>query len=456
MISKLLIRPKPLMNESLASYMNRICNENLCKIEWILDPYKTNKKKLYKTLNKINDDEMISKITEITGLLKSETNNMTYNKFIIKNNLKEVIPPLWCDDVKCCPLCLKEKHYHQIHWQLKYIKICLKHNLILTGVCSCGKKIEINELIEGVCECGMELSKLKYSCNRNKDIYIHQYRIYKALNIEQKLRKVSLSGTVFCGLKKEKFLYLKYLMILLMGHIDKPGLLELSELYCMQLSKIDKMSLLLIEEKILNNYPNSLYILLDLLSNKWMNIPYIKKLNLIRINTPIGYLEFSMKGKLHELFHKEIHCYLITRYVQYNKKFLLFNKYARENDEYISIDVVEYGYLFPRSSIDSLFKTKIVDVTKYIEINEVLNFISAFIKRSAVFFDKDREIYIPLRQILDFFGALKFRLDIITSIILEKKIEIKVHICKRGLEMIYIHKDSAIKSIIQFILEVIE
>jgi hypothetical protein len=439
------------MNESLASYVNRICNENVCKINWLLEPIKVNMEKANKILNKISNDEVISKIIEATGLSKSEIKSMTCNKFITESSLNKIFPPLYCDDVKCCPLCLKEKYYHQIHWQLIYIKICLKHNLVLNNVCSCGKQIEINELIDGVCKCGMEFSKLKPMYNKDEHIYINQYRIYDALEIEQKLMKITIRESSFCGLGKEKFLCLYYLILTLMANIDNTKLLELSERYSLKLNKVNKINSLLIVEKILNNYPNDFYVLLDFLNDKEMpTYSHGKIPNLVKVCTPIFPLEWTIRDRLYEIFHEELHYYLITRYYQYNKKLISISKLPKEN-EYISTDIEERWYSFSCYSINSLFKTKVLQEGKYVKIDEVLSFVSSFIEKGTVFFEEDRESYVTLRHILEYFNALEFELDIIIRIILEEKIEIKICIYERGLDMVYIHKDSAIKTILQLI-----
>jgi tetratricopeptide (TPR) repeat protein len=450
MFSKLLVRPKPFMNESLASYMNRICSENLCKIHWILEPYKVNNTKLYLALNANNDDQMISKIIEATGISKSELKNMTCNKFIIDNSYNYLFPSSWwLNEVKCCPLCLQEEYYHQIHWQLRYVRICLKHNLVLNSLCLCGKEIEMNELIEGVCECGMQFSNLKPLDNKNESIYTNQYRIYEALEIEQKLMENHPRESFFYGLNKEKFLFLYYLILHLMPQMDHIELLELSEVYCLQLNKVNKIKSLLIVEKILNNYPNNFYILLDFLNSKDKHVYSHKKVPiLVKVCTPISLLDYAIRERMHKLFHKEIHYYLITRYDEYNKKLLLLSRLDKE-DKYISTEMVEHWYSFPCNSIDSLFKIKILEESKYVEINEVSNFIKVFLKRGTIFIDEDREDFITLKQTLDYFSTSEFRLDIIIKIILEKKVEIKIYIHDRGLDMIYLHKDSAIKTVEQ-------
>ena len=36
---------------------------------------------------------------------------------------------------KFCPLCLQESGYHQIHWEIGKLSICLKHKSKLIGKC---------------------------------------------------------------------------------------------------------------------------------------------------------------------------------------------------------------------------------------------------------------------------------------------------------------------------------
>jgi hypothetical protein len=53
---------------------------------------------------------------------------------------------------KFCPLCLSEKPYHRIHWQIAPIVVCKKHKIVLLHKCDeCHQQVSYKDVIENRC-----------------------------------------------------------------------------------------------------------------------------------------------------------------------------------------------------------------------------------------------------------------------------------------------------------------
>lgn len=113
---------------------------------------------------------VFKKFNENTILDKTQLSATGVN-YIIERNLR-----------RFCPICLKEKGYYKLLWQIKEISICLEHNIPLQTIChKCGnEQLYISEsLVDLSCfKCGNTLFNYPDIINDN-DLLNKNYRYYK-------------------------------------------------------------------------------------------------------------------------------------------------------------------------------------------------------------------------------------------------------------------------------------
>lgn len=182
MLNKLTIRLKVFRDESLLSYVFRMCKENGLNYLVFLNMIK-NSKGDYAQFSEINVLDIAplghidaNSFKEMTGdTSDSLINNSFYkvlDKFCIGNEVERsrLLAGIIDYGFRYCPLCLNEKTYNKLIWRVKNIKICNQHNIRLLDRClSCNNLIKYEELRElGICpHCGIKLDfKIK---NENFD-----------------------------------------------------------------------------------------------------------------------------------------------------------------------------------------------------------------------------------------------------------------------------------------------
>lgn len=190
-----LFRPKPIENESLTSYMQRIAKNNFTSPGeiWKLVMKKHNRypqssvshlidlypkaildiKRFEKMLN-INDDSILkSTFISIYKKLNIEDNKMAHSRLL--SNMVDI-------QRKYCPMCIGNQLAYKLIWQVREIDICDIHNIKLQHVCwKCKKGISIlpfNGQIGQCPNCGEDLRLAPIEEVNNK----LQHRIYEDWN----------------------------------------------------------------------------------------------------------------------------------------------------------------------------------------------------------------------------------------------------------------------------------
>ncbi|WP_282155957.1 TniQ family protein [Cytobacillus gottheilii] len=159
MKERLTIRPKPQINESLSSFLLRVCKENNVEfLDMFRFLYRDDSSTRFR-INKIHFIDVFPKqiikykeLSQLTNLSKKEINKMTFtpviSKFLGPSNSKEemlymsmLLRQIDGTNRWFCPECIKENGYHKLIWQVEEIEICNIHNIKLHNSCKfCNNK----------------------------------------------------------------------------------------------------------------------------------------------------------------------------------------------------------------------------------------------------------------------------------------------------------------------------
>lgn len=147
-IIKPIIAPKCYYDESPKGYLLRLAEVNA---------YNS-----YKWLITINGSTAYNKMlsqTEAYKLLKDLSWSGFNNAYYVARVCHYPIESISSNNIRYCPLCLKENNYFRIHWQMKTAFICLKHKVWLKDCCpSCEEPVKYNRSLLGRCYCGAILA----------------------------------------------------------------------------------------------------------------------------------------------------------------------------------------------------------------------------------------------------------------------------------------------------------
>jgi len=140
MNQSVLFHPIPYSNESLANYIIRIKDINCLELKWIYERLDLPKSKYLHQFNLIQKEGTLIGLSNFTCLEVERIKSMTLNKYFHLSTFKESNDDeYFCYYVisngtsKYCPMCLTEKQYHRLYWQLRKIRVCLKHKINLTS-----------------------------------------------------------------------------------------------------------------------------------------------------------------------------------------------------------------------------------------------------------------------------------------------------------------------------------
>lgn len=455
-MSLVLIRPKVLRDESLGSYIYRICDANLCKLAWICEPLKVPKKFVHGALNLGSNKEVISIISGRTGFTNDELLNMTIQRFKSKIKIQEYEDFGIDYNLRSfCPLCIKEKPYHRIYWQHDLIKICLTHNTILVDRCLCGRSIGISEIFYNKCVCGVILSDIEPSYNSNDLIYFSQLRVYKALDINIENIKSYSDNEMYLNYKKEIFMVL-YCMLnyIINEEIEKNSLEVFNKIFSIELSKSLQLATIQLIEEMLKEWPLNFYKFLDYKNSEEIGLITKKELKKGEGFSFFKCIDYFTRGYYGGLLSDILISYLLSRYENFTK--LLFEIDDEKNNEHFLIEyiVVENFKLPYKDKLTFLKKIEIQDCASItcIEINSVISFFYKFFKKATVLDTHLNKNYIELIELYNLFSRFLYRLDEIVEIIFNNDLEIKLYLNEVGLNMIFIEKDRAIKCILHSLL----
>lgn len=184
MADRLLRHPVPYLNESIGSYLLRLCSENSCEVNQIADLIGFKLRGIDNFYIKLNEKH-ISNLSEITGIDINVIEEMTFKRFCFdKNSDYNRLTS------SVCPICYNEEAYERVHWKNELIKVCLDHEIYLVDECPrCKGKITCNILFNGKCDCGLHIKDIKDTTSVNKYVlHVHNV-LYQIFNIKSKTLK---------------------------------------------------------------------------------------------------------------------------------------------------------------------------------------------------------------------------------------------------------------------------
>lgn len=165
---KLMRRPRPYSDESLASYIIRLTESNYYSdTNWIFQMSGLKKKTRYANLFIKNKDDLsgLSLIADVSesilwSMAFSPVHQIHQGRI---NNIEVfggVLPKkaLHKNTVKFCPICLESLPYYRLIWDLAFIKICPLHECLLIDKCpQCSNVIKWNRPSITKCKCSQNL-----------------------------------------------------------------------------------------------------------------------------------------------------------------------------------------------------------------------------------------------------------------------------------------------------------
>lgn len=185
--------------ESLSSYIARVCKANEYDINDLIRLISFNEDSKRSLSVKLKDIDLLASlkinIVKLAHLVNKDEDillRMTFLPIIIRNS-DSVELDLWTSRYlsNClntteryfCPECLKEFKAYNLLWQVKDIKICNFHNVLLQSSCTnCGTLIPyfFESLTSCQCpNCSYDLIQSDKEIVTNEDFIERQYKIYK-------------------------------------------------------------------------------------------------------------------------------------------------------------------------------------------------------------------------------------------------------------------------------------
>ncbi len=256
-ISKLLCRPRPYQNESLASYITRLSESNYySSINWIFQISGLRPRVTYANIYTPSKDNLsqLSYLTDVEeGILWSMTfTSMFSNTVRYVNPAKNFVSLLKTSAInknfiKLCPICLQSEPYYQLIWDLSVVRVCPYHQCLLICRCpQCQQLIHWSKPSIVKCKCEFDLRKIQMQLLNKEQVYLSKY-IYKICDIS------------FLGLDSDNILSLNHpVRSLSLGDLIK--VLDDILHFC-GINYISQKILLLIEARI---YPISNYYSFDM------------------------------------------------------------------------------------------------------------------------------------------------------------------------------------------------
>ncbi|AOT71411.1 TniQ family protein [Geosporobacter ferrireducens] len=181
---------EPYRDESLASYLVRTAEKNYIELNCVREKINVRKSKFLREFNYIKDHKLLERISQLVSIDSEILIQMTLNKYEYLSDLNnEGVDKYFFEEYvmdtkfsKYCPICLREKEYHMINWQLRDIEICLEHQVKLIQFCSkCGRNIEIHTVVNRECDCKNSLIEGEVEYVTYKELIDYQSRMYSLL-----------------------------------------------------------------------------------------------------------------------------------------------------------------------------------------------------------------------------------------------------------------------------------
>jgi hypothetical protein len=161
---KLLRRPRPYPDESLAGYIIRLTQANYYSSpKWIFQISGLRARGIYANVfNREKDDlSRLSNISDVeAGILWSmafPANTFSYPKVVKQVKVFDHVVPtdaLNRQQIKLCPICLQEKLYYRFFWELSVVSACALHHCLLIDRCpQCQEPIHWSRPKIAICSC---------------------------------------------------------------------------------------------------------------------------------------------------------------------------------------------------------------------------------------------------------------------------------------------------------------
>ena len=158
----LLNRPRPLRDESLAGYLVRLALVNYHQCDWMLELIGFSGEAIQATKPNLGfSKEHIRLLSQLVKVSSRVLNKMTLDRFIepLRIESNKQLEDYLDSHTKFCPVCLKAKPYHKLHWDLRPVTLCLKHSALLVDECSeCKGPITVKHVVTGRHECHHRLA----------------------------------------------------------------------------------------------------------------------------------------------------------------------------------------------------------------------------------------------------------------------------------------------------------
>lgn len=151
----LLIRPKPIADESFIGYLFRLANANGLTYE-SLSLLVRSRAAPIKSYS-IDDRHTIKRLfVQLTGHSNVVTLFDPWEFYLGYKKLFDY------QRIKFCPYCFAESNFYRAEWHSRYKFSCEKHKRYLIDVCSsCSKEVVANSIISGSCiSCGTRLEQM--------------------------------------------------------------------------------------------------------------------------------------------------------------------------------------------------------------------------------------------------------------------------------------------------------
>jgi hypothetical protein len=190
---RLLRRPRPYADESLAGYIIRLTEANYyCSPHWILQMSGLRSRGIYANVfNKEKDD--LSGLSHICEVEESRLWSMAFpvvnlSKIKSLNTVKgfgQVISTiaLTNNQAKVCPICLKESPYSRQIWDLSVVTACPFHDCLLIHRCpQCHLQIKGSRPSVAKCQCQFDWRELHPRALKSERVALSRH-IYKLCQI---------------------------------------------------------------------------------------------------------------------------------------------------------------------------------------------------------------------------------------------------------------------------------
>lgn len=433
MTIKLLRHPKPYDMESLGNYLFRLSTENIVPLDWLLKELNLPARKKAVSINRINDKPTIKLIAQVSNLSEENIERMTIHNFSL-GLWQHDLPHCWNQNFlkryvsnysRLCPLCLKEASYHRIYWQLKSVRVCPKHRVIMEDkCCHCNQFFSADEVITGVCSCGAKLTDIKPRVLDNSIKTKGQRTIF---DIYAK-RDRSLPHP-FNNLEKKNYLELyTFLFDLVHDNFENINNTNFEELYGKDIACLMHV------ERMLQDWPNSFLVLVNELNEIYKSRKTKQRNNqLFNPNQVIDIRAYQIKDV--EILNVALLKNLLNNYdVEFFKQIL---NVSLEDGKYVGVGYAESILGINSKLINQIIPTVNINGANCVALEDIVSLVRYFIELGG----KDSTNLEGYERLPNFLLALEFlnlKTQDFMDLVYSSEIGIKINAFNVGLNMVYL------------------